>query len=195
MFKILKPFFGPIVLIALERAIQLWLDPSPMLTGAVFGVAGFWLLMAIFGNRALFKRFPGILEFAPFLDPAGAFAKPGELTGKYLTEQTFRIADIVYDGMIKGRTINNCHIYGPAVIVPLGENMSTIAHAHLVGTIDSGLIEITQDRVQGVIAIDGCYFENCWFHNIAFMGPPEFCAQVRASFKVNSDATRSANRE
>lgn len=87
MFKILKPFAGPLLVVALEVGLSMTDYYNTFIGGVLLGIFIFWLVMALFGNRALMKRFPGILEWMPFLDPSGGFATADQLTKMFRLRQ------------------------------------------------------------------------------------------------------------
>jgi hypothetical protein len=108
--------------------------------------------------------------------PTG-FTTPDKLIGPYLENIDFRIVDLAReDLMIRNRTIVNCRIYGPAVLI--GRNL-TIGHCAFSGdpsksseeNISNIYIPVTERLPQGTILLDNVEFRGCTFNNIAFMGP------------------------
>ncbi|HEX2087923.1 MAG TPA: hypothetical protein VHF89_19710 [Solirubrobacteraceae bacterium] len=86
-----------------------------------------------------------------------------------------KLGDLVQVGgktVISGKTFRDAHIWGPAVIVPLGaftlyrSSFGSPTRASLFWTIPEG-----QDKLVGVIGIEDCVFERCTFRNVAIAGP------------------------
>jgi hypothetical protein len=143
MFKVLKPFAGPALIVVLEVGLSMTDYHSPFVGGVLIGIFIFLFVMALFGNRALMKRFPGILEWMPFLDPSGGFATSDQLTGKMICGQSFHISAVQYDGVVRGRHFEDCEIFGPAVLTTTG--IGHMVDCGFDGTSDSVFILITQD--------------------------------------------------
>jgi hypothetical protein len=111
--------------------------------------------------------------------PSG-FSTPDQLISKYLDGLDFRIVDLARNSVvIKNRTIQNCRIYGPAVLL-----LKTGSISHCIfdadptksaeETVNGIYIPLLKsDVIYGVIAVENVDFKNCEFHGIAFMGPDE----------------------
>jgi hypothetical protein len=73
----------------------------------------------------------------------------------------------------------NCHIDGPAVIVPQD---TWLSNSDLGGpSPDAVLWEILPERtvVVGAILAKGCTFDVCEFRNVGFAGPTGFIEEVK----------------
>jgi hypothetical protein len=98
------------------------------------------------------------------------FATPDELTASHLKGLTIRIADLVReDIVIRNKVFENCYIYGPATIFPIGKGrfLENVFDTNL----DSIFIITNQKNLVGVIGVENCSFINCHFQRIAFIGP------------------------
>ena len=175
MFKLAKPYVGPIVLILLEQGISMGGFKSEFFSGLLIGLAVFWFVMALFSNKALLKKFPRVLDWAPFLDPTGGFSTAEQLTGKFISGQTFNISLITHNGKIEGRTFEDCIIHGPAVLV-----ISGVGHLHEC-MFDGPASFITTDAetVIGPIHILDTSFRKCRFVNVGFLGTKEIIDKFR----------------
>lgn len=180
MLRILKPYVGPVVIMAGQALWELFGGGvEPLLNGLLFGFAGFWLLMSSFGNRALMKKYPGILEWLPFLDPAGGFATPKQLTAKHLSGHTISIADMVRNSAIVGRTFYDCDIHGPAVLA--ATSLTHMKRCKFDAPLEAVAIVAThQKRAVGLVQVDDCTFDQCRFHNIGIVGDESLRDAMRA---------------
>jgi len=168
MGKLLKPFLGPVVLVMAEIGLGMTSYKNDWLGGILIGLAIFWLIFALLSHKAFLKKFPGILEWVPFLDPTGGFSTAEQLTGKFITGQSFNISSIVHDGIIKNRTFDDCDIYGPAVLAPDG--VGIMHKCTFYGEAESVFIVVAQQMVLGPIHLLDCNFKNCRFYKVGFIG-------------------------
>ena len=100
------------------------------------------------------------------------FATPDELIPSLLQNKSIRINDLVReDNIIRNRTFENCHIYGPAIIA-LNKCITTQATFTEID-INGVFIETTNKIVSGVIELNTCIIKNCTFHKISFIGTPD----------------------
>lgn len=171
MFKILKPFLGPVALFCLEAGSNMSPYHSEFVSGLLIGVGGFWIALVTIGNKALLQKFPRLIEWAPFLDPTGGITPPQQLSGKYINGHSFHIYEIAKESKILDKTFEDCDIFGPAVIHPAGAGQ--ISDCSFEGSIDMTFIKTTQNRLVGIILAQNCIFKKCRFHNIAIIGNPE----------------------
>src|SRR5688572_10864091 len=89
-----------------------------------------------------------------------------------VTHRSFRIVDLVgLDSLITRRIFEDCTIYGPAVLVPLGSSM--FEKNIFEGEPQALLWEIPEDRtqVEGAIGLVDCTFRRCIFRRIGIAGP------------------------
>lgn len=64
MLRLLKPFIGPVAIFVGQWALGRWvLDVSPLMTGTLLGLAGFWLVLAVFSHKKLLQRYLAEYEF------------------------------------------------------------------------------------------------------------------------------------
>jgi hypothetical protein len=179
MWNLLKPFVGPIALLALKEGLSKSGHPmSEFQAGLLVGFAAFWFVLALISHRALFRRVPGIRAWLPFIDPIGASSK--ELSGRYISQQTFAVADLVLDGKIEGRTFEDCEIYGPAVLV-----LSGVGQMYKCGfDHPAAFITANQEHVVGPILVKDCSFKQCRFHGVGFIGPEETIKKFKSGTKT-----------
>jgi hypothetical protein len=181
MYKAIKPYGGPVFLWIFERGFDLSPWSSEWVSGFLIGLAGFWLLLAIFSNKSLIKAYPGILEWVPFLDPSGGLATSQYLTSRFLQGQSFALSMVAHEGVIKNRTFDDCDIYGPAVIFMGGVGQT-------VGCTFDGLPEYTlipsKTLPNGAIVAKDCNFKNCRFYKISIVAPQEIIDKMRSGFTV-----------
>lgn len=102
-------------------------------------------------------------------------ALPEDLARTHIIHLSFRIGDMARDELIiRNRTFEDCTIYGPAVLLPLGggqilQDCSFLANAPEEMFLDIG----TQPRtIIGAIGLEGCVFRRCRLVKIGFAGPP-----------------------
>ena len=125
-----------------------------------FIIMGFLLLSVICTSYSLYMKKPS------------SFAMPDELIPSVLQNKSIRIADLAReDFVVRNRTFENCHIYGPAVVIVTNCIMSR-CHFEEMGS-EAGWIKTTNKVVAGAIILDSCVAKNCVFHKISFIGPPE----------------------
>ena len=173
MLNLIKPYLGPIALICFDTGMNAIEYPiSEFWSGALIAFAAFWFFFALASHTTLIKRFPGIKEWLPFVDPAGGVrAGAKELTGKYIAGHTFNITDLAYRAKIIGRHFEDCDIYGPAVLAVAG--IGHVADCTFSGSLDSTFITVEQRVLLGPILLENCTFRKCRFHEIGFIGNQE----------------------
>jgi len=110
-------------------------------------------------------------------------SNPKELTGKYISGQTFAISDLAYRSAIIGRHFEDCHIHGPAVLAVVG--IGHLADCRIDGTPESLFITMNQP-IQGVIRAEDCIFRNCTFYGVGFIGPQAQKEKFMKSFMKQS---------
>jgi len=76
-------------------------------------------------------------------------SNPKELTGKYISGQTFAISDLAYRSAIIGRHFEDCHIHGPAVLAVVG--IGHLADCRIDGTPES--LFITMNHLYKVLFV------------------------------------------
>jgi len=101
-------------------------------------------------------------------------ATVSDLSKNHITHRTFRLVDLVAeDRIIRNRTIENCVIYGPAVIIGMNSGINGFDKCTFLGSVESTQWEILPKPnttiVDGVIGIEGTIFRNCRLINIAMV--------------------------
>jgi hypothetical protein len=177
MLKQLKAFAGAGIAFLLGLGLQMSPFQNAWLSVFLIGLAAFWLVIALFKNKRLIKRFPTITEWLPFLEDAD-LSLPKELSFTHVQGHTFRLTDIVYGGVINSRTFEDCVIHGPAVVTMLGDGM--VVQCTFTSIPDKFIIEVTGNPpiADGVIMLKDCIFRRCRFVGIGFIGT----AASRATF-------------
>lgn len=102
------------------------------------------------------------------------------LDESHLRSRTFRIYDIPrdQDAIIRGRSFEDCTIYGPAVLAPIGER-SEFRDSTWESSLDATLWEIPEGKRVGAIGIDGCAFRRCRFINVGLAGLASTVKEIR----------------
>lgn len=98
----------------------------------------------------------------------------------HISHRSFRIVDLVEnDDLIKGRTFEDCTIYGPAVLAPL--DRMTFEQNTFEADMEALLWEIPEDRqrVLGAIGLSNCTFRRCNFRRIGIAGKRALMEQFR----------------
>jgi hypothetical protein len=107
-------------------------------------------------------------------------------SGAYLSRLSLRMTDLVPDDhVIRDRIFEDCHLYGPAMMVHLGGNSFT--HCEFYGRETAIFLEVPEDtEVIGAIGVENCIFRRCHFHSIGFILPPQNLATFRADILRHS---------
>lgn len=182
MLGLLKPYLGPVALFAFERALNASpVGVSQFWSGAILSFAAFWFLFSLVSHKALVKRFPKIREWLPFVDPTGAtLATSKDLTGKYVSQAHFAIADLARNNKIQDRVFEDCDVYGPAVLYVSGP-ASMIVDCGFDAPRELVFIGTDQAAVVGPIHIENCSFRHCRFHGVGIIGPVAAIKQAIAA--------------
>ena len=108
------------------------------------------------------------------------FATPAALAELRFKGQSFRIAELAREhDIIKGRTFEDCHFHGPAVITLLG--IGTMSHISFDRNLDELFIEVPERSLWGCIAFQDCALLRCTFHHIGIVGTAELKRRFQAS--------------
>jgi hypothetical protein len=94
-----------------------------------------------------------------------------------------RIAQLADDStsMIEGRQFENVEIRGPAILVPLDNNV--FADCTFDGTFESVFRAVPDGTVLvGVIGLRAVAFRGCRFRNVGIWGPEELIQQAGQAF-------------
>jgi len=90
----------------------------------------------------------------------------GILYGTHVRGESFRLVDLlISDYVIRGRTFENCTIYGPAIIAPRRVDFDHCTFDSDPDDPEQMLWLVPDDRdiVRGVIGIEDCSFRECIF--------------------------------
>jgi hypothetical protein len=90
--------------------------------------------------------------------------------------QTIRLTDhAVTDDVIVGKVYSNCHIVGPAIVVPIEGGVFGHCTFDVANNDPESILYVVTDRwLVGVIALRNCQFYGCRFTRIGFMGDERF---------------------
>jgi hypothetical protein len=94
-----------------------------------------------------------------------------------LQSKTIRLVDLAREGVIiRGKTFENCDIYGPAVVYQVNCTFTGL-------TMDAGpedwATETTNKKVCGAVKLDTCVVKNCRFYTISFIGGRDELSRIR----------------
>jgi hypothetical protein len=176
MHKSIKPYVSPVILLIGGWALNMVTPEMPILFGAIIGFASFWIVLAIFSNKPLLKKYPGILEWAPFLDPTGGFSSATQLTGKFIQGQSFHLSMVAYNGKITNRNFDDCDIYGPAIIYLTGTSMVTDCG---FDGVPENILIVTKYVPLGAIWMENTVIRDCRFHRISIVGSQEVIDKIK----------------
>jgi hypothetical protein len=139
--------------------------------------AGVSLCAVLLGGVQLYAT----LAHKPVGLTANEFAQP------YLRGYSFRLVDLASsDHYIRNKTLEDCWIYGPAIITyaPGGETdivSNTFIAPQIPGraaTVDEFFIAVPGGTVlTGVITLENCTFRRCHFIGVQFIGCPQ-CIKI-----------------
>lgn len=101
----------------------------------------------------------------------GMRANAKELTGRYISGQTFSISDVQHNGTITGRHFEDCDIYGPAILAIQG--IGHVVGCRIHAPFDAAFITVDQPMLCGPIITLDCTFKDCRFYQIGFIGSKE----------------------
>ena len=109
----------------------------------------------------------------------------GEITISSFEGKTIRLVDLVNeDNIIKKRTFEDCYIFGPAIMAPLGK--TSIIDCSFAGQFDDLFITIQNRQFkgnEGYIGCLDCTFIRCNFSRIGIVGTSKLREKFLASYK------------
>ena len=115
------------------------------------------------------------------------FSKPEQITGHALNGHTIDMNDLTRKtNVIDGRTFENCHIYGPAMITFTNQIVSGAMFEVPNNDLDALLIDVGKGagkRIPGVIGFHNCIIKNCTFHNIGIIATADVLESIRKAFQ------------
>jgi hypothetical protein len=112
---------------------------------------------------------------------------------RHITHRSFRIVDLAeeIDPIIRGRTFEDCTIYGPAVVLPL--DYITLEHNSFDGAPEAVLWEIPDERavIIGAIGLIDCIFRRCRFQGIGVAGKRPFIERFIKGLGTSTPSSQS----
>jgi len=92
---------------------------------------------------------------------------------KFLSNKKIRLSDLVgQDSIVRDRTIEDCEISGPMVVMSTGEGVGLFHNCKWNGESDAIFIRAAEPKVGGVVGLENCIFRRCRFFNVAIMLSP-----------------------
>jgi hypothetical protein len=182
---VLKPTLPPLVIAIVDSSLLIAGARMPeWLLGAILGGALVWLLLASLWARGnIVRRWSWTREWFPFLDPKGFFAVEAELRSTYLSKLHVRIYDLAENNKVVGRVIEDCHIYGPGVVLLTD---SVLTDSGIEGNRESSLIRLADEQktMIGPIELKDCVFRRCLFHGIGFVGSKDVLDRMSSATRA-----------
>jgi len=84
-------------------------------------------------------------------------------------------------GLVQGKTVTNCRIQGPAVMLASnGVTFDAVNFGDTSGDMRNLILRADGQRAVGAIPFRDCAFVNCEFYGVGFTGPEDFLNQLRA---------------
>jgi hypothetical protein len=192
---VFKPTIPPLVILMANCGLMIAGTRAPeWLLGALLGAALLWLTIAALSVRGnIVKRWPQTREWFPFLDPSGGIAAETELRSSYIAHKHVRISDLAVNNKVVERTFEDCHIYGPAVLVLSG--VGVVVDCAIEGPADTALLypADSQKRVLGPIEIVNTSFKRCQFHGVGFTGPRPLLDKLAAGSLGSAPSSKQAD--
>ena len=186
MLNEVKKFSVTVLLLALGWIVDLSKNVSEWVSLVLYVVACAFAILA--GFSLILKRWPNAINWLPVPDfwLSGRLARREQLSATYFSKQHIRICDLAVDNRIYERLFEDCHIYGPAVVVITGDGI--IIQCCLEGSYDNLFMYLadTQKEVIGPIELADCVFRRCHFHGVGFTGPREFLDKIKLSAPIAS---------
>lgn len=106
---------------------------------------------------------------------------------RHLDHRSLRIVDLVSnDGMIVGRSFEDCTIYGRAVVVPLDGIVFERNTFEADPTALFWEIPENRDRIVGAIGLKNCAFRRCVFQQIGIAGTRQFIERFKKSSRTRT---------
>ncbi len=110
--------------------------------------------------------------------PQPSFATPDALIPAVLQDLNVQLADLTRaDFVIRNKVFVNCHIYGPAIVLPKGQCVLDI---RLEGSPDISFIETSSKTAYGATVLQDCKIIGCTLHKISFIGSAKQIAEWKA---------------
>lgn len=159
----------------LKMTKLLWLIPSCLFSLIIIMrllFAPYWVYKELKNSNANLKKELKITKIQLKKIQEQKFAVLDELAGPYLRGLSIRIIDIVpKDNVIRNRTFEDCHIYGPAILTFFGN--TSVLFNKFDAPLDNIFITVSIRKLVGVIVLENCTLLRCQFHNIGLVGPSE----------------------
>jgi hypothetical protein len=113
-------------------------------------------------------------------------ATPEELQGAHISHRHFRIVDLAREeDLIRNRTFEDCTIYGPAVLFPIGNFGGFLNCSFGVQSARelSWPLENTERHYHGAIGLEGCVFRRCRFVRIGLAATDAMRQNIEANVR------------
>jgi hypothetical protein len=186
-------FGGGIVMFAVSLLLPL-LYPIVIPVSITILCIGVLLMISSFSKESFLKSFviPSVIVtfcaaslFIYHTYSKPNFATPDELIASHLIKKDIRINDLTREeSVIRNKTFDDCHIYGPALIMLKSCLYEKIAFTEFGDDPNAIFVETTTNPVSGAIVFDTCVMKNCTFHKIGFLGSSESLNRAKETFKL-----------
>ncbi len=111
------------------------------------------------------------------------FATPDALSSPLLQNMNVRINDLTRENfIIRNKTFENCHIYGPAIIIC--SDCVIVKNSFEEVIPEGAFIETTNTTISGAVSLEHCILKNCVLHKISMIGNPEQIKDIKKGFSI-----------
>ena len=112
------------------------------------------------------------------------------MAGETYRDQTVWLCDLVRESiLLDGVTFENCHILGPAVLVPFENDSFVRTTFQADSSPDDVLWEVppTRKALIGAIPMRNCRMVSCKTTNVGFAGPKKSIDKFKSSVRSRDD--------
>jgi hypothetical protein len=115
--------------------------------------------------------------------PTTGLATRDELKGNYIHDVSFRLIDLIEEPVyvIKGKTFENCNIYGPSIVGLRGGEVTFSSWENDAN--NSIFIVAPQPTIMGVIGLENCVIRRCKIYGIGIIDTKENLEHIKKGFK------------
>jgi hypothetical protein len=153
---------------------------------ALYVFPWFIVISVIFASYSMYENQQQKINALTIAQKKQDFATPDALNSKTFDDMNIRIADLARENfIIKSKTFENCHIYGPAVIYLNGAIITKCIFAEV--TPEGAFIESPNERLSGVITLENCILTNCVLHKISIIGTSDTIQDLRKRITIISE--------
>jgi len=114
-------------------------------------------------------------------EKSAPWASAAQLSQPYISRFSLRLVDLVNDGQIKGRTFEDCTIYGPAMMYTTGTGILTACSFDAPPDAVFVAVAEGQTMLAGPITLVDCVFRRCDFRRVGIIGPKKIIDHWKAT--------------